>query len=206
MASVYFQLGHETELFIVFKPLTTILIIVALTRFGSRQNVRFYYSMLVALCACLLGDIFLLKDAYFVFGLGAFLFGHLMFAYAFVSFGGFKTHPLSLLVLGMIGGGFYIYIYPSLGSLSVPVLIYMTVIILMAWQGVNMAFWQKTPLTLCIAVAVVLFMISDGVIAINKFIFPFEASSALILPTYWLSISLLSYSAILLNKEADNTV
>lgn len=201
-ASVYLQIGQEVTLFSIFKPLTTILIIAALVLFGSRKNVRFYYSMLFALCACLLGDVFLLNDAYFVYGLGAFLIGHLMFSYAFVSLGGFKPYRFSLLVLGVIGGGFYLYIQPSLGAFSVPVLIYLIVIMLMSWQGVNMAIWQKSPFTLCTASAVILFMISDGVIAINKFVFPFELSSAVVLPTYWLSISLLSYSTILLNNES----
>lgn len=190
-----------TAMFSVSKPLTTILIIVALVQFGGRDNVQFYYSMLAALCACLLGDVFLLNDAYFVYGLSAFLIGHLMFAFAFMSFGGFKAYPLPLLTLTVITGSFYLYMQPSLGALSIPVFIYMTVIVLMAWQGVSMVLWQKTSFTMCIAVAVILFMISDSVIAINKFLFPFAASSAVVLPSYWLSIGMLAYSAILLKKE-----
>jgi uncharacterized membrane protein YhhN len=160
--------------------------------------------MLAGLVACLLGDIFLLKDAYFVYGLGSFLVGHLLFVYAFTALGGFKTDLAPLLIFTSIGLAFYLFLLPSLGPFSVPVAVYMSVIVLMAWQGVNLVLWRSTAATKCIGVAAVLFMISDSVIAFNKFLMPFDTSSAIVLPTYWLSIGLLSYSVILLRDDAAN--
>ncbi|MFT6100635.1 MAG: putative membrane protein YhhN [Arenicella sp.] len=196
MVSVYCQLNQLDGLFIVFKPLTTILIIAALLIWGNRRVPRYLVTLLLALGACLFGDVFLLNDDYFVYGLVSFLIGHLLFCYAFVSLGGFKFYLTPLFILVGVALSFYLYLLPSLGSFAVPVAIYNSVIVLMAWQGVNLLIWNKSFFTGCIALAAVLFMISDSVIAINKFIVPFSWSSAIVLPLYWLSISMLSYSGI----------
>lgn len=204
MAAIVFKLNSTMTLFFVFKPLTTLLIIAALVQFGCRDNKPLYGAILAGLCACLLGDVFLLDDAYFVFGLASFLIGHLLFALAFMSLGGFKSYWWLLVVLGGIGVVLYAYLLPELGALWWPVLIYITVIVLMAWQGVNLFLWRKSATTVCIAVAVILFMISDSFIAINKFTHPFEASILVVLSTYWLSIGLLSYSVVVFNAESKS--
>jgi uncharacterized membrane protein YhhN len=196
MVSVYCQLNQLDELFIVFKPLTTILIIAALLIYGNRRMPRYFVTLLLALVACLLGDVFLLNDDYFVYGLTAFLIGHLLFCYAFISLGGFKFYLTPLFILVGVSLSFYLYLLPTLGSFAVPVAVYNSVIVLMAWQGVNLLICNKSYFTGCIALAAVLFMVSDSVIAIDKFIMPFNWSSAIILPLYWLSISMLSYSGI----------
>jgi uncharacterized membrane protein YhhN len=200
MVSVFCQLNQLDGLFFVFKPLTTILIIATLLIWGNRRVPRYFVTLLLALVACLLGDIFLLKDDYFVYGLAAFLLGHLLFCYAFVSLGGFKFYLTPLFILATVALLYYLYLLPALGSFAVPVAIYNTVIVLMAWQGVNLFISNKSYFTGCIAIAAVLFMISDSVIAIDKFIVPFNWSSAIILPLYWLSISMLSYSGIAIDN------
>ena len=53
--------------------------------------------MIAGLVFALLGDVLLLKEAYFTYGLGAFLIAHLFFTYAFVGIDGFQTN---LAVLG----------------------------------------------------------------------------------------------------------
>ena len=196
MVSVYCQLNQLDVLFIVFKPLTTILIIVALLIYGNRSMPRYFVTLSLALVACLLGDIFLLNNDYFVYGLLAFLIGHLLFCYAFISLGGIKLYLAPLFLLIGFSLSFYLYLLPALGSFAIPVAVYNTVIVLMAWQGVNLFLWHKSWFTGCIAAAAILFMVSDSVIAIDKFLIPFNWSSAIILPLYWLSISMLSYSGI----------
>jgi len=204
MVSVYCQLNQLDGLFFVFKPLTTILIIAALLIYGNRREPRYFTTLLMALISCLLGDIFLLNDDYFVYGLVAFLIGHLLFCYAFVSIGGVKFYLTPLFILSTVALSFYLYLLPTLGSFAVPVAIYNSVIVLMAWQGINLLIWNKSWFTACIALAAVIFMISDSVIAIDKFIIPFSGSSAIILPLYWLSISMLSYSGIAINHGSKD--
>ncbi|MFT4635197.1 MAG: putative membrane protein YhhN [Arenicella sp.] len=201
--SVYAQLNQLDWLFIIFKPLTTILIIVALTMYANRRQPRYYRTVLAGLIACLLGDVFLLNDNYFIFGLGAFLIAHLLFCYSFITLGGFKFYLIPLLILVAISTSFYLYLLPTLGSFATPVAIYNSVIVLMVWQGVSLVIKHKNSVTRCVAVAVVLFMISDAVIALDKFVVGFSWSSAIILPLYWLSISMLSYSAIIVRQGAQ---
>jgi uncharacterized membrane protein YhhN len=202
MVSVYCQLTHLGSLFLIFKPLTTIFIITALAVYGNRRMPRYYATLLVALVACLLGDIFLLKDDYFVHGLVAFLIGHLLFCYAFVSLGGIKFYLTPLIVLLTVSVSFYLYLLPALGSFAVPVAIYNIVIVLMAWQGVTLFIRNRNLLTGCIAIAALMFMLSDSIIAIDKFVMPFAWSSTIILPLYWLSISMLSYSGIAIKQNS----
>lgn len=206
MVSVYCQLNQLDGLYIVFKPLTTILIIATLLIWGNWRVPRYLVTLLLALVACLLGDVFLLNDDYFIYGIVAFLIGHLLFCYAFVSLGGFKFYLTPLFILVGVALSFYLYLLPSLGSFAVPVAIYNSVIVLMAWQGVNLLIWNKSFFTGCIAMAAVLFMISDSVIAIDKFIVPFSWSSTIVLPLYWLSITMLSYSGIAIkDSQLTNT-
>ncbi len=55
-----------------------------------------------------------------------------------------------------------------------------------------------------VGIAVVLFLISDSIIALNKSQYAFQLSGVLILSTYWLSISLLANSTTVI--EGDMTL
>ena len=204
LLSVYCQINQLDWLFNLFKPLTTILIIAVLVRFGDRNFPHYYWALLLGLIACLLGDVFLLNSNYFVHGLAAFLIAHLLFLYAFTSLGGFKPFPVPLLILAIVSGSFYLYMLPSLGAFAIPVAVYNSVIVLMVWQAVNLISWNRNSVTTSIALAAVAFMISDSVIAIDKFIVPFSWSSTVILPLYWLSIAVLSYSGIVIERGLNN--
>lgn len=183
------------------KPLTTILVIL-LPVLAKGVNSVFRRTLIVALCFCLLGDILLLKNDYFVFGLGAFLIGHLIFAKGFMGLHGFQKTPITALVLLAIGIGLYTWLYPDLGELKYPVAAYVLVILFMAWQGLGLYVQKKTKAYGFIALGVILFMFSDCMIAVNKFKTPFELSGLVILSTYWLAIALIANAgALILNKD-----
>ena len=69
---------NESWLYYIFKPLTTVLVIL-LPVLAKRVDTIFRSSIILALCFCLLGDILLLETDYFVFGLASFLIAHLLF-------------------------------------------------------------------------------------------------------------------------------
>ncbi|WP_420603693.1 lysoplasmalogenase [Flagellimonas sp.] len=196
--AIYFDYAADKILFSVFKPLTTILILSLLFFVQSGTLSKYRSLIIVALVFCLLGDIFLLKDSYFVFGLGSFLIGHLLFASAFIKLEGFHFHWVSLLIFLAIGGGILFWLRPDLGDFELPVTIYVIVIIFMAWQGLGLFLRQKQRAYLLIALAVLLFMFSDTMIAINKFKSPFNLSGLVILSTYWMSIALISNASYLI--------
>jgi uncharacterized membrane protein YhhN len=85
IAAVSFDYWGCHELYEIFKPLTTVLIILIPMLYGWRAP-KMYWSLTVAgLLLCLIGDIFLLDGENFVFGLASFLIAHILFTVSFVS-------------------------------------------------------------------------------------------------------------------------
>lgn len=200
--AIYLDLAGN-ELYLLLKPLTTIFIASLLFFTPKKEETRFKLIMMIAFGCCLLGDILLLNPAYFVFGLVAFLLAHILFIVGFVQHKGFQFHWISFLILFAIGGAIFFWLKPDLGDFMIPVLVYVLVITSMAWQGIGLFLRDKGKAYLWIAMAVLLFMLSDTLLAINKFKAPFPYASLLILGTYWLSIGLLAnatFKIILGNK------
>jgi len=136
--------------------------------------------------------VLLMKEQYFVYGLGSFLLAQLMFAFIFYKLSNGKLYFKPLLILIVVGVFSYRTFLPLLGELAVPVAIYNICILLMCWQGVNAYLSRRDTVGLALAIAAVLFVFSDTMIAVNKFIQPFDLSSVLILSTYWLSITIIA--------------
>ncbi|NKI31385.1 lysoplasmalogenase [Croceivirga thetidis] len=186
----------------LFKPLTTMLVI--LLPLMIKELERDYKRTLIwALCFCLLGDILLLDEDYFVFGLGSFLIGHLLFARGFIKLGGYQNNGIALIVLLIIGIALYTWLYPDLGPLKYPVAAYVLVILFMAWQGISLYLKNNTIAYALIAMGVVLFMFSDSMIAVNKFKAPFALSGVVILSTYWLAIALIANTGVRISKKGN---
>jgi len=167
--SIYFQHVGSIKIYNILKPITTILILSIPIIYGNRTCKKYFYSVIVALIFCLIGDIFLLENDYFLYGLVSFLIGHLFFLRGFISLGGFKKYLLPLALLLLIGVIFYSIIYDNLGTIAIPVAFYIIAILIMGWQGINLYLWKKKQVFLYIAIAVVLFLISDSLIAVNRF-------------------------------------
>jgi uncharacterized membrane protein YhhN len=178
--------------FIIFKPLTTILVLFLAT-FG---NLRTNYGkrVFIGLLFCLLGDVLLVPEHLFVFGLASFLIAHLFFLAAFYSEGGFKAKFTPLVVLVPIGVIYYAILFKHLDDLVLPVLVYFVAILIMCWQGINLYLVKKSNANYLVAVAVCLFLFSDANLALDKFIIGVELSKITVLASYWLAISLLAKS------------
>ncbi len=184
-------LGHQLYLF--FKPLTTILILLFAIVFGQR-GYRYCRLVCLALGFCLVGDLFLLNGSYFIWGLLAFLIAHLLFTLGFVSLGGFTFSWRPLAALLVFGVTYYANLYGSLKGLAYPVLVYLAVILLMSWQGINLRLRTGGISYTLIAIAVILFLFSDAVLAWARFKSPFWGDGVVVLTTYWGSIFLIALS------------
>jgi uncharacterized membrane protein YhhN len=199
IAAIYSQL-IGSELYNYLKPITTILIILLVILFAERKEGHFYKLIFTGLVFCLVGDILLLDDSRFILGLIAFLIAHLIFSYAFYSRNKASDKPrirfISLLPFLFIGGGYYLYLLPNLGSIEIPVAVYISVIVLMSWQAAELYIGHKSRAHLAILSGARFFLISDSVLAFNKFVNGFEYSSVAILLTYWLAITLFAYSTL----------
>lgn len=168
----------------IFKPLTmAIILIMALL---GQSAAPFYKSMIITgLLFSLVGDVFLmLPSDRFIPGLMAFLVAHLAYITAFGSeinvLRGWILFPL--LTFGII---IYIILAPSLGSMRMPVIFYMAAILIMTWLAWER--WSQTNQSgaLLAAIGAVLFVISDAVLAINRFRWKFEIARLLNLGTYF---------------------
>ena len=195
LLAIYMEFLGNRTVYMVLKPLTTILVTSLLFFLPKQESSKFKMLIVAALLFCLLGDILLLFPAYFVFGLAAFLVAHILFTIGFINLKGFHPHWTSFLILYAIGASLFFWLQSGLGEFAVPVGVYVLVICFMAWQGIGLFLKEKRKEFLFIAIAVLLFMFSDTMIAISKFKTDFDYSSIVILSTYWMSIGLIANAA-----------
>lgn len=154
-----------------------ILIAYAMRRYGGGL-------LLLSLCFSTLGDIILELDraGLFAFGLGAFLIAHLFYIAIFVKswhFTAWKILPAAL-VVGWAGYVFLL-IAPNLGPLQIPVIAYIFALALMAVTAV----FRNVPDFYITASGAALFVLSDSLIALNKFHSPVPYARELIMTTYY---------------------
>ncbi len=168
----------------IFKPLT-MLFIWLIAILGQAALPFYKYMVLTGLLFSLAGDVFLmLPSDRFVAGLVAFLIAHLFYSAAFVSeINSLIGWPLiPFVIYGIV---IYIILASSLGKLKLPVIIYVVVILIMAWLAWER--WRQTGQSgaLLASIGAVLFVISDTILAIDRFRGTFKLSRALNLATYF---------------------
>jgi uncharacterized membrane protein YhhN len=152
---------------------------------GIRQN----QYVLAAIIFSLIGDVFLLPDNYFIQGLGAFLIAHVFYIYAFrqeaARFFSKKQLFIPTLLVLIYGFCLLMQVLPNVGlALKVPITVYSLTILMMLLTVLHRfgnvpseSFWY-------VAIGATLFVISDSMIAISKFVAPFPMSDVLIMATY----------------------
>lgn len=171
-----------------FKPLTTTLIIIlAFTQNTILPDTQFYKNMILSgLFFSLLGDIFImLPSDKFIQGLISFLIAHIFYIIAFNSN---ITQPVSYLyILPFIIYGFLMfgYLYSNLDKLKIPVIVYITIIMIMVFESLSSYLLLKNTYSLLAFIGAFLFMISDTVLAIDKFKKKFKLAELIILSTYF---------------------
>ena len=176
----------STELRLLTKGLPVLALIFWL-RSAPEGPYRRWISL--GLLFSLAGDIILDWPAdLFVFGLGAFLIGHLCYLVAYLS-DSRRFAPLALLLALTAGGGmFAVLASRPLGPLLIPVAFYALTISAMLWRALARVGEPNVARASAwlAAVGAVLFVISDSLIGINRFVAPFDAARYAIIVTYWL--------------------
>jgi uncharacterized membrane protein YhhN len=150
-----------------------------------------------ALIFSLIGDVALLFEPrnplFFIVGLASFLVAHILYILAFQSIRKTQipagTQGIPVRWLWVIAVGLYLMILlyvlmPYLGELKIPVIIYAFVLCCMLLSVVH-AFRKPyaRPGIICLAGGL-LFVLSDSVLAINKFYLGFTLSGLVIMFTY----------------------
>ena len=161
--------GNHRRVYI-FKPLTTSLILLIVVQTTSPISVAYKYVILAGLLFSLAGDVFLmLPSDKFVAGLVSFLVAHILYIVAFTLFAGFYTSLIGLLPFVIYGGIMYRLLSPYLGQMKLPVIIYMVVIMLMAWQAMGQWLQSEYSGAFLAFVGAILFVVSDSALALNRF-------------------------------------
>jgi uncharacterized membrane protein YhhN len=177
----------------IFKPLTMVFILL-IAIFGQATYPLYRYMIIAGLVFSMAGDIFLmLPSDRFVSGLVAFLIAHLFYIVAFMS----EISTLiwwPLIPLVTYGIAIYIILAPYLGNLKPPVFIYIVVILIMAWLAWERWSHSGQSGTLLAGLGALLFVISDTILAINRFRGAFKSARALNLTTYFAAQCLIASS------------
>jgi uncharacterized membrane protein YhhN len=153
---------------------------------GSRGKLLF-----ASLLFCAAADIALELAAgkYFVIGLGLFLIAHILLIVTFSRDFKFQISKIPVIVLLIVYSKMMAFVMtPSLKEMAIPVYIYMTAITLMGIFASLRA--AKNDFTLYGGIS---FIVSDSVLAINKFMMPVPAADYAVMITYYLSLFLIVY-------------
>ncbi|MGB5290760.1 MAG: lysoplasmalogenase [Lysobacterales bacterium] len=164
-------------LYMSAKPL---LMITLLLYFASATKgyPRWRFYVMAALVFSWAGDVFLISSEWFIAGLVSFLIAHIFYIIAYQKTGAATGELKTLDVVKFVAYGVVLIwvIYPGLDDLLIPVLIYALVLLAMGvWAHKRRGATSSDSFQL-VAIGAILFALSDGLIAINKFAFevPFE--------------------------------
>ena len=199
--------GHS----LIFKPLIMIGLMAHYWVMSPARSRLF----LVALFFCWLGDVFLIFQStdplFFIGGLASFLVGHIVYIFCYRQL---QIIPSSKELLGsqkvrfafpiiLAGTGLVTILYPLLGALRIPVMIYAWAITLMALTALFRYGRTNSTSFLLIFIGAVLFMVSDSLLAINKFHHAFSAAGALVMLTYSVAQFLIVEGALAHERKGD---
>lgn len=178
----------------ITKPL--IVITVAGYFFYATKNVqsRLKVWIVSALLFSWVGDILLMfqdkKSLFFLLGLSSFLLAHIfyiIFLHKVRLAEKIKPRLWTLLVVAVYYSVLIAFLSPWLGDMRLPVRVYGMVISFMLLLALHLLFLANRQAGLYIAIGAILFVLSDSLLAINKFYQPFEAADFLIMLTYGLA-------------------
>jgi uncharacterized membrane protein YhhN len=169
---------------------------------ASASTLRWGWGL--ALAFSTLGDTLLMvkTSGFFMAGLAAFLVAHLFYIGTVRKVwrgksGFIARQPYWFIVLMVFAGGLLWHLWPGLpGAMRIPVVVYALVIAMMVLSVLNLrdglpdtAFWPMLG-------GAVLFMLSDSMIAINRFSAPFSGASLAIMLTYIMGQAGLAWGAV----------
>jgi uncharacterized membrane protein YhhN len=191
---------ENSALFEMVESITKPLLVLSLLVWFGFSAKHYHFSkfakwLIVGMVFCLIGDVLLMfqeeDGKWFTWGLGAFLVGHIAYSTAFTRTHR-RDHEVALLKqkgwLLVLVAGYAVYFFsrisPSLGPMIAPVMLYTVVISVMVLLALNRygkvcdrSFWP-------IAAGASIFVVSDSLLAWNKFVSPMDYSHIYIMASY----------------------
>lgn len=152
-------------------------------------------ALILAMVLSFAGDVLLMNDEYFIAGLVSFLTAHVLYIFAYRqhqheestnSLLGLQRARLAFPII-LAGTGLVVVLYPVLGELRIPVIIYAAVLVLMAINALFRHGRTSTGSFWMVFGGAVLFMMSDSILAVNKFLEPVAHAGFFVMSTYVLA-------------------
>jgi uncharacterized membrane protein YhhN len=126
-------------------------------------------------------------EIFFLLGLSAFLVAHVFYILFFQGArqaAGIKSNPWLLLLVSFYYTSLILFLSPYLGDKEWPVRIYGVVISLMLLLALHMRQLPDKTAGPLMCIGAVLFVLSDSVLAVNKFYSSFEGAGIIVMATY----------------------
>ncbi len=159
------------------------------TRFSRIIAGAFFFSWIGDLMLMLVASSWSNHAPFFILGLGSFLIAHLFFIWAFWLWKGNRQGLLQQKIWLLLP--FLLYwslllniLWAGLGDLLIPVLAYSLVLICMTANAHNLGKMLPKPYFSYLSVGTILFVLSDSLIATNKF-----SGTALPLASFWIMLT-----------------
>ncbi len=143
--------------------------------------------LLAALAASLAGDVALMLPGLFIVGLGAFLLAHLAYLVLLRRDAPWFASKAALAGTLAAAAGVYAVLWAGglHEGLRLPVAVYTGVIALMAAQALGRARTLGDGAAQLVAIGACCFMLSDGLLAYNRFVQPLPAAQLAVLGSYY---------------------
>jgi uncharacterized membrane protein YhhN len=178
------------------KPLATMLIFALAWHTRTPVSARYRRWILIGIFFSCCGDVFLMVPMdLFVAGLLAFLLGHVCFLVAFLGESRFAARPFLMLACLGYAAINLLLLWPSIAvPLRVPVIVYVIVLACMAGQAAVRArvFVMRGDAlagsAMRAAVGALIFLLSDSLLAWNRFHAPIPLADLWVLSTYYLAL------------------
>jgi uncharacterized membrane protein YhhN len=185
------------------KPLVVIVLIIYFLSQTAGYKINLKTFIFFALTFSWFGDMLLMFEVknsiFFLLGLSAFLLAHIFYIlfFHFVRIReNVKSNVWLLLIVVIYYSLLMSILSPFLGSMKLPVRIYGVVISFMLLLAMHMPFIRVKIAGRLLMSGALLFIISDSVLAINKFYLPFEQAGIIIMLTYGLAQLFITEGAI----------
>lgn len=203
IADIYAIIVENRNIEMIAKPLITTSLVVLYLLSVKKPN--FWYVS--AVFFCFWGDVLLMfPKKFFVLGLATFLLAHVLYIVISSKFLS-KVSPTKILLhalpfLAILGVLMYT-IYPNLGALLIPVIVYGIVISVFGVVTFLVYTNEKSTANLWLFLGALTFILSDSILALNKFYQSSEVLGISIMITYIVAQYLICKSMIL--RSAKNS-
>jgi uncharacterized membrane protein YhhN len=170
-----------------FAPLATILILAIAFANCRAHKDRYSLWITIGLIFSLAGDVLLLRpDHYFLLGLSAFLLTHIAYLIAFTRDIRFPARPGVWVLYLLFAACCNVLLFSRLpAALRFPVAVYSLFLVSMAAQAMGRSLRSRTSAARLAAVGALLFVLSDGLLAFDRFYQPLRLAPLLILVPYF---------------------